>query len=120
MPSTRPGRRVAIVAGLRTPFAKSGTAFKDLTAIELGRQVVAELLMRAEIAPSEVDSLLFGAVVPNVQAPNIAREVALLTQLPKRVECYSVSRACATSLQAMTSAADSIALGEADVVIAGG
>ena len=120
MPKSRPGRRVAIVAGLRTPFVKSGTVFKDLTAIELGRQVVAELLMRTELAPAEVDQLVFGAVVPNVQAPNIAREVALLTQLPKRVDCYSVSRACATSLQAMTNAADSIALGEAEVVVAGG
>ena len=120
MAGTRPGRRVAIVAGLRTPFVKSGTVFRDLTAIELGRQVVAELLTRTELSPREVDQLIFGAVVPNVQAPNIAREVALLSQLPRSVDAYSVSRACATSLQAMTSGADAIALGEADVVIAGG
>jgi acetyl-CoA acyltransferase len=120
MASNRPGRRAAIVAGLRTPFVKSGTAFKDLTAIDLGRQVVSELLARTELPPKEVDQVVFGAVVPSVQAPNIAREVALLSQLPRGVECYSVSRACATSLQATTSAADAIALGEADVVIAGG
>src|SRR5207302_5160709 len=53
-------------------------------------------------------------------APNIAREVALLTALPKGVECYSVSRACATSLQSLTCAADAIALGEIDVAVAGG
>jgi len=120
MPDARPGRRVAIVAGLRTPFVKSGTTFKDLTSIELGRQVVAELLMRTELPAREVGQVVFGTVVPSVQAPNIAREVALLTPLPRSVECYSVTRACATSLQAMTSAADSVALGEHDVIVAGG
>ena len=120
MASSRPGRRVAIVAGLRTPFVKSGTVFKDLTALELGRQVVAELLTRTELSPREVEQLVFGAVVPSVQAPNIAREIALLSQLPKSVEAYSVSRACATSLQAMTNAADAIALGDVNVAIAGG
>src|SRR5437868_3242959 len=120
MSSPRPGRRAAIVAGLRTPFVKSGTVFKELTAIELGRQVIGELLTRAEIPIKEVQQVVFGSVVPNVQAPNIAREVALLSQLPKSVDAYSVSRACATSLQALTSAADAIALGEVDVVVAGG
>jgi acetyl-CoA acyltransferase len=116
----RPGRRAAIVAGLRTPFVKSGTAFKDLTALDLSRMVVSELIQRTELPGKEVDQVVFGAVVPSVQAPNLAREVALLTNLPRSVEAYSVSRACATSLQAMTNAADAIALGAADVVIAGG
>ncbi|HXN80943.1 MAG TPA: acetyl-CoA C-acyltransferase FadI [Myxococcales bacterium] len=118
--ASRPGRRAAIVAGLRTPFVKSATAFKDLTALDLSRMVVSELIQRTELPGKEVDQVVFGAVVPSVQAPNLAREVALLTNLPRSVEAYSVSRACATSLQAMTNAADAIALGEADVVIAGG
>ncbi|HXN56810.1 MAG TPA: beta-ketoacyl synthase N-terminal-like domain-containing protein, partial [Myxococcales bacterium] len=118
--TTRPGRRAAIVAGLRTPFVKSGTAFKDLTALELSRIVVSELLQRTELPPREVDQIVFGTVIPSVQWPNIAREIALLTNLPREVDAYSVTRACATSLQAMTDAADSIALGEHDVVIAGG
>jgi acetyl-CoA acyltransferase len=117
---TRPGRRAAIVAGLRTPFVKSGTAFKDLTALDLSRIVVGELLQRTELPPKEVNQVVFGAVVPMIAAPNIAREVALLTSLPREVDAYSVSRACTTSLQALTSAAASIALGEAEVVIAGG
>jgi acetyl-CoA acyltransferase len=118
--TTRPGRRAAIVAGLRTPFVKSGTAFKDLTALDLSRIVVSELLQRTELPPREVDQIVFGTVIPSVQWPNIAREIALLTNLPRAVDAYSVTRACATSLQAMTDAADSIALGEHDVVIAGG
>ena len=118
--ASRPGRRVAIVAGLRTPFVKSGTAFKDLSALELGRQVVSELVQRAEIPPSAIDQLVFGTVIPSVQLPNIAREVGLAAGLPKSMDAYSVTRACATSIQALTSAADAIALGEVDLAIVGG
>jgi acetyl-CoA acyltransferase len=116
----RPGRRAAIVAGLRTPFVKSGTAFKDLTALDLGKLVVAELVQRCELKPKEVDQIVFGTVIPAVQLPNIAREVGLASGLPKNIEAYTVVRACATSLQALTSAADAIANGEADVAIVGG
>src|SRR5258708_8346892 len=118
--ASRPGRRVAIVAGLRTPFVKSGTAFKDLSALELSRQVVAEIVQRAEAPAAAIDQIVFGTVIPSVQLPNIAREVGLAAGLPKNVDAYSVVRACATSLQAMTSAADSIALGEIDLAVVGG
>src|SRR5438552_3009327 len=118
--ATRPGRRVAIVAGLRTPFVKSGTAFKDLSALELSKQVVAELVQRAEVPLTAIDQIVFGAVVPSVQLSNIAREVGLAAGLPKSVDAYSVVRACATSIQSMTSAADAIALGELDLAVVGG
>ena len=118
--ASRPGRRVAIVAGLRTPFVKSGTAFKDLSALELGRQVISELVQRAEIPVSVIDQLVFGTVIPSVQLPNIAREVGLAAGLPRSMDAYSVTRACATSIQALTNAADAIALGEIDLAIVGG
>src|SRR5918993_936332 len=114
------GRRVAVVAGVRTPFAKAGTALKTLTAIELGKLCVAELLQRTELDGHDVDALVYGTVVPSVIAPNIAREVSLLPILPKRVEAFTVSRACASANQAITDAADQIALGHMDVAIAGG
>ena len=115
-----PGRRVAIVAGVRTPFAKSGTTLKNLTAIELGKHCVAELIQRSEIDGKLVEIVVYGTVVPSVVAPNIAREVSLLPMLPKGVQSFTVSRACASANQAITDAADQIALGHADVVIAGG
>src|SRR6195256_5066356 len=118
--ASRPGRRVAIVAGLRTPFVKSGTAFKDLSALELSRQVVSEIVQRAEVPAAAIDQIVFGTVIPSVQLPNIAREVGLAAGLPKNLDAYSVVRACATSLQAMTSAADAIALGEIDLAVVGG
>lgn len=121
MPSLgTPGRRVAIVAGVRTPFARAGTAFKNLTAIELGRLCVAELIQRTNLEGRLVEAIVYGTVVQAVTAPNIAREVSLLPMLPKGCEAYTVGRACASANQAITDAADQILLGHHDVVIAGG
>ena len=120
MPTFGNGRRVAIVAGLRTPFERSGTLFTSLSAQELGRAVVAELVARTGLDGEEIDALVFGTVVPSVLAPNIAREVALLPMLPKGIPAFTVSRACTSANQAITDAADQIALGHADVAIAGG
>src|SRR5262249_61089024 len=103
--ATRPGRRVAIVAGLRTPFVKAGTSFKDLSALDLGKLVVSEIVQRAEIPPKAIDQIVFGTVIPSVQLPNIAREVGLAVGLPKNIDADSVERACAPSLQRMTTPA---------------
>jgi acetyl-CoA acyltransferase len=120
MHDSRPGRRVAIVAGLRTPFAKSGTLFRDVSATALARHAARELLVRAELDGREVDEVVFGQVVPSVRVPNVAREVSLLPQLLPSVPAYSLNRACASAAQAITNAADQIALGHADTVLAGG
>jgi acetyl-CoA acyltransferase len=114
------GRRVAVVAGVRTPFARAGTAFKNISAIDLGKLCVAELIQRTSLSGKEVQALVFGTVIPSVIAPNIAREVSLMPLLPKGVQAFSVSRACASANQAITDAADQIALGHVDVAIAGG
>ena len=118
--SARDNRRVAIVAGYRTPFCRAGTAFKEISAVDLARHAAVELLERTEIDGNEVDLVVMGQVVPSVQATNLAREVSLLPQLPREIPAYSVGAACASANQAMTDAADRIALGHADVVIAGG
>ena len=115
-----PGRRVAIVAGLRTPFAKSGTTLKSLSAIDLGKRVVGELIQRTELDPALVEAIIYGTVVQSVVAPNIAREISLIPMLPKGVQAFTVGRACASANQAITDAADQIVLGHADVIIAGG
>jgi acetyl-CoA acyltransferase len=113
-------RRVAIVAGCRTPFAKSGTVFRDVLAVDLARHAGRELLERTNIDPREVDEVIFGQVVASPLVPNIAREVSLLPQLPKEVPAYTVNRACASSGQAVSNAADQIVRGHADVILAGG
>src|SRR5262245_32196595 len=114
------GRRVAIIAGVRTPFARAGTVFKGLSAIDLGKRCVAELIQRTNVDPELVESIVYGTVVQSVLAPNIAREISLMPVLPRGCEAYTVSRACASANQAITDAADQIALGHHDVIIAGG
>ena len=120
MQESRPGRRVAIVAGVRTPFLKSGSAFRDVSAVALARHAARELLFRSEIDGREVDEVIFSQVVPSVLAPNVAREVSLLPQLLPSVPAYTLNRACASSAQAIANAGDQIALGHADTILAGG
>jgi acetyl-CoA acyltransferase len=112
--------RVAVVAGLRTPFTKAGTVLRGLRTVDLATGVVKELMQRSEIEPRLVTLCVYGQVVPSLDWLNIAREVVLRAGLPKDIDAFSVSRACATSIQAMTSAAEAIAGGQHDVAIAGG
>lgn len=114
------GARVAVVAGLRTPFAKQSSAYKNLSALELGQAVVNELLVRTGIAPGEIEQVVYGQVLPSLAAPNIAREIVLGTGMPKDIEAFSVSRACATSYQSTVSVAEAILAGVIDCGISGG
>ncbi len=114
------GRRVAVVAGCRSPFCKSGTVLRDIPAIDLARHAVVELVHRANITGKEVDELYFGQVVPSPVVPNIAREVSLLPQFPPSIPAASINRACASANSAIAVGQDQIVLGRADVVIAGG
>src|SRR5215217_3562980 len=114
------GRRVAVIAGVRTPFAKSGTVFRDASAVALARHAARELLYRSGVDGREVDEVVFSQVVASALTPNVAREVSLLPQLPPSVPAYTLNRACASAAQAINNAADQILLGHADTVIAGG
>jgi len=109
----------AIIAGCRTPFPRSGSALADLTAIELGKVAVRDALSRSGLRGERVDQLVYGTVVHDTQAPNIAREVGLAV-LPKTVPAVTVSRACASANQAITDATQLIEVGQAEVVVAGG
>jgi len=114
------GRRVAVIAGCRTPFCKAGTALKDARAVDLARHAARELIERTNLDGADVDEVIFGQVVPSALVPNVGREVSLLPQLPKEIPAYSVNRACASATQAIASGHDQIVLGHDDVVIAGG
>ncbi|MEN8237624.1 MAG: acetyl-CoA C-acyltransferase FadI [Actinomycetota bacterium] len=120
MATKKQARRVAIVEGVRTPFAKSGTALRDESSLSMGSAVVSELIARAGIDSAEVDRVVFGTVVQSVDSPNIAREIVLAGPFPDSVDAYSVTRACATSTQSFVDAAQAILLGDADIVVAGG
>lgn len=114
------GRRVAVISGLRTPFVRSGTLYRNLTSLGLGKIVTVELLNRTEIDPAEIDKVIFGNVFSSVQTPNLAREIALGSGIPQTVPAFTVRSACVSSAQAFTSAVESIISGDSDAVVTGG
>ncbi|MBO9488960.1 acetyl-CoA C-acyltransferase FadI [Endozoicomonas sp. G2_1] len=118
--TTGSGERIAIVSGLRTPFAKQATAYHGVPAVDLGKMVVNELIKKHDLDPKVIDQLVFGQVVQMPEAPNIAREIVLGTGMNVHTDAYSVSRACATSFQSTVNVAESIMAGVVDVGIAGG
>ena len=111
---------VAVIAGLRTPFVRSGTLLADHTAVDLGQCVAAELLQRADLDPRLVDEVIFGNIGQPAEATNIARVIALRSGIPNDKPAYTVQRNCASGMQAVTSAAEKIVSGQARVVLAGG
>jgi acetyl-CoA acyltransferase len=79
-----------------------------------------ELLNRTEIVPKDIDKVFIGSVIPSVRTPNLAREIALGSGIPATVPAFTVTSACASAMQAFTSAVDSILSGDSDIVLAGG
>lgn len=114
------GRRAVVVSGLRTPFCKAFTDLTELDTIALGRAAVSGLLKKLELSPREIDSIVWGGVILPPLSVNVGREIVLDLGLPHSVEGMTVTRACASGLQAITVAAAAIERGDADVVIAGG
>jgi acetyl-CoA acyltransferase len=113
------GRRAVVVGGARTPFVKAFAEFLELDTIALGTAAARGLLERYAVPRGEVDAIVWGGVILPSEAPNVGREIALDLGLPS-LEAMTVSRACASGLQAVTLAAASIERGDADVVVAGG
>src|SRR5438270_7164441 len=115
-----PHRRAAIIDGLRTPFCRAGSDLAQLDVLDLARAVSLELLQRLALDPACVDHVIYGNVVRPVQYTNLARELVLAAGLPRSTPADTVTLACASSIQAITDAANLIERGYADVVLAGG
>ena len=111
--------RVALIAGLRTPFARQATALRAQTALDLGAAVVTELVARTG-GDAHVERVVFGQVLPSLRALNIARELVLEAGLRRDIDAYSIARACATGYQAAADVAHAITAGDVDCAIAGG
>ena len=114
------GRCAVLVAGARTPFMRSGTAFMDWRAYDLARAAVAGLLTRTRLDPASVDRMILGTVISELRTSNLAREVGLACGLPQACPAFTVSAACTSSNVAIMSAIEAITSGSADIVIAGG
>jgi acetyl-CoA acetyltransferase family protein len=113
-------RAAFVVHGARTAFARAGTDFKDVSAVDLGRAAAVEAMARARVEPAEIDQSIFGNIATPVDAANIGRIVALRAGVPKERPAHSVSRNCASGIESVVEAARLIETGEADVVLAGG
>jgi acetyl-CoA C-acetyltransferase/acetyl-CoA acyltransferase len=111
---------IAIVEGLRTPFARAFAALASVHAAELGRVAVRGLLDRAAVRPDQVDQVVFGNVAVPADAANVARVIALQAGIPQDRIAHTVQRNCASGMEAIATAARLIQLGEARTVIAGG
>ncbi|HEV2105483.1 MAG TPA: thiolase family protein [Candidatus Eisenbacteria bacterium] len=109
-----------ILGGVRTPFAKAGTALKRVPAYELGRIAVGEAIARADLDPSRLDEVILGNCAMPAEAANSARVAALRAGVPEPVPAFTVHRNCASGMEAVASAACRIAAGEAKLVLAGG
>ena len=112
-------KRVAIIAGTRTPFVKAGTVFKKYSALELAVFSVTGLLETHKIQPGSVAELVFGIVIFDPKIPNIAREIVFNTDLPSSVRAHTVSNNCITGIHAISAIYDSISSGRSEMGIAG-
>src|SRR5512140_2045921 len=111
---------IVIIDGIRTPYAKAGTALKDLPADALGAFVIKEIVARTGIDPERVDEVIVGNAGMPAEAANIGRVIALRAGIPQRIPAYSVQRNCASGMQAAASAYAQITAGLSDIVLAGG
>ena len=111
---------VVIVDALRTPQGVFGGALKSLTAQGLAEHVIRSLLKRTNLKPGDVEEVIFGCVAQGSDAPNLARVAALRAGVPHHVPGWTVQRNCASGLQAIVNASQSILCGDRDVQIAGG
>uniref|UniRef100_A0AAY5ERS0 Trifunctional enzyme subunit beta, mitochondrial n=1 Tax=Electrophorus electricus TaxID=8005 RepID=A0AAY5ERS0_ELEEL len=113
-------KNIVLVDGVRTPFLQSGTTYADLMPHDLARTALQGLLNRTGIPKDAVDYIIYGTVIQEVKTSNVAREAALGAGFSDRIPAHTVTMACISSNQAMTTAVGMIAAGQCDAVVAGG
>lgn len=111
---------IVIAGAVRSPQGNLGGALKDFTNQKLGEMILRALVERTHVDPKQIDEVIFGCVGQSSDATNVSRVIALMAGLPKEVTAFTVARNCASGLQSIVSAAQMIALGEAQLVVAGG
>jgi acetyl-CoA C-acetyltransferase len=114
------GRKVYVVDGGRTPFLKARGQVGPFAAADLAVAAARPMLARLPFSPEQIDETIVGCVIPSPNEANIARIISLRLGCGKRVPAFTVQRNCASGLQALASARERIALGAADLVLAGG
>ena len=113
-------KQVVIVSAVRTPMGSFGGVLKDVPATRLGATVIKAAIEKAGISPDQVDEVLMGCVLQANLGQAPARQAAKYAGLPDKVVCTTVNKVCASGMKAIAQAAQSILLGDADIVVAGG
>ncbi|NLX62996.1 MAG: acetyl-CoA C-acetyltransferase [Tissierellia bacterium] len=113
-------REVVIASAVRTPIGTFGGSFKDVSAVKLGTIAAKEALKRAKVEPEMVDEVIFGNVLQAGLGQNVARQISIHTGIPVEVPSFTVNKVCGSGLKAVALAVQTILLGEADIVLAGG
>ncbi|MDB8805096.1 MULTISPECIES: acetyl-CoA C-acetyltransferase [unclassified Romboutsia] len=113
-------REVVIVSAVRTPIGSLGGALKDVSSVELGSIAAKEAIKRANINPEIIDEVLIGNVLSAGLGQNVARQVAIKANIPVETPALAINKVCGSGLRAVSMAAQFIALGDCDVVLAGG
>ena len=111
---------VVIVSATRTAVGKFGGSLKDFSPGQLGAAVLKDAMKRAGVEPREVDEVIMGNVLSAGHGQNVARQAAIGAGIPKEVPAYCVNKVCGSGLKSVVLGAQSIMLGDADVVLAGG
>jgi acetyl-CoA C-acetyltransferase len=113
-------KEVVIISAVRTPMGSFGGSLKDLSATRLGAIAIKGALAKAGLKPEQIQDVLMGCVIQANLGQAPARQAAKFAGLPNEVNCTTVNKVCASGMKAIAQAAQSIALGDADIVIAGG
>jgi acetyl-CoA C-acetyltransferase len=114
------GTEIVISTPLRTAIGTFGGALKDVPAVDLGTSVAKEVISRSGIDVEEINQVIVGNILMAGQGMNPARQVGINSGVPETSPAMTLNRMCASGLQAIVSAAQEIALGESDVILAGG
>ncbi|GEO11150.1 acetyl-CoA C-acyltransferase [Segetibacter aerophilus] len=113
-------REVYIISAVRTPIGSFGGSLKEVSATKLGAIAINGAVAKAGIEPEQVDELLMGSVIQAGLGQAPARQACKASGLPDKVICTTVNKVCASGMKAVSQGAASIALGEADIIVAGG
>ena len=113
-------KEVVIVSAVRTAIGTFGGALKDVSAIDLGATVVKEAIAQANISPDMVEEVIFGNVLQAGLGQNVARQVSIKAGIPQEVSSYTINKVCGSGLKTVALAAQAIACGDAEIVVAGG
>lgn len=113
-------KNIVIVEALRTPIGAFGGAFKEVSAVDLGTTVLKSIINKTKVTPEMIDEVIIGNVLHAGLGQNVARQIAIHSGIPSDKTAFTLDMVCGSGLKAIQLAAQSIMLGDADIVVAGG